>query len=153
MELVRSVPMRQVVIGSALAMAHALLLSPALAQSTALKPATQDEISAYTGMAAINICALNKQEVPLEKALRASVQMFVTVLDGRHGGVIEGVNDGKKLSDQQLINGGTIEMAIRVNSICGKEFTGNNKVQLDKIMADINKAASSSPSKNQPQKN
>ena len=110
-------------------------------QEVNTKPAISEELNTYTGMGAVNICTLNGLGISFDKSLQASVQMFLSVLDGRHGGAIQGIEGGKKLTEKVLINGGVFETILKVDGICGKDFAGENKKLLEKLKADIKKAA------------
>jgi len=118
------------------------LPAASLAQGVQIKPATTEELNTYTGMGAVSICSLNQSGVSFDKSLQSSIQMFLSVMDGRHGGAIQGVDGGKKLPEKVLMNGGLVETIVKVDGICGKDFVGDNKRRLDNIKEEIEKAAS-----------
>ena len=128
-----------------IALTVGLLPISALAQGSTTKvPATQAQMNVYTGMGAVNICALNAESVPLDKSMSASVEMILSTMNALHGDAIQGVNDGKPLERQTLANGSIIEMTVRADAMCGKNFKGEDQKRLSEIINQIKDAESKS---------
>jgi hypothetical protein len=137
-------PVRQLKFG-VIALALGLLPMSAFAQGGPKKvPATQAQMNVYTSMGAVNICALNAESIPFDKSMLASVEMILSTMNALHGDTMQGANDGKPLERQLLANGSIIEMTMRVDAMCGKNFKGEDKKRLSEIISQIKDAESKS---------
>ncbi len=90
-------------------------------------------------MATVNTCTLSELGVTFEIALQSSSRMFASVIEGVHGGMVLGENDGKPLEMTTLINVGAVEIALRTKEACSNQFDEENKKQLDAVLKMISK--------------
>ncbi len=109
------------------------------APAVATKPASQQDVNVYSQMGAINVCVLNTSKIGFDKSLQASLEMIMPVLEGLHGGVIQGVNNGNKLSRDQLVNGMGAQILLRVQQMCGSKLSAADKKTLDGVVSQIRK--------------
>jgi hypothetical protein len=133
---------------SALALALALvgasfgLPGQVLAQQQAApanqRAATSDELNTYIGMAAINMCALSQAKVPFKPAMESNLNMMVSVLSSKHGGLVPGAQ--APLSRDQLANGSLLQVVLRVDAICGKTLPADWKKEFDPLLAQVKQA-------------
>ncbi|AFY27498.1 hypothetical protein [Cyanobium gracile] len=103
------------------------------------KPATDDEITTYMAMAAINMCTLSELKQPFKESLSANAQMVGSVLAQRHGFLVTG--NPNKLTPEQLLNGAVVQIVPRVEAICGKSLSPAWRKDVDSILSDIRKQA------------
>ena len=112
---------------------------PARPQPAATREATQDEMSTYTIMGAINLCMLSQQKVPLQPALDANVYMIGSILAEKHGSRIAGVQVA--LSQQQIIDGTVRNLILASNKMCGPKLPTDWRKEYDRALAEIRKQA------------
>lgn len=121
--------------------------APVMAQTTAIKPATQDEVATYSTMGAVASCDLAvRQQVPLAKSLPATSAMVAYILSSRHGSEIQGVSSGK-LNNEQLIQGSFIQIVGGVRRGCYDKLSAADKKEVDSIISQVEKAAESDNTK------
>jgi hypothetical protein len=105
------------------------------------KPATPEELNTYLGMAAINMCTLSQTKVPFNPAMQSNLNMLVTVLSSKHGGVVPGAQ--APLTRDQLANGSVAQLVLRVDSLCGKTLPADWKKEFDPLLAQVRQALQS----------
>lgn len=105
------------------------------------KPATPEELNTYLGMAAINMCTLSQTKVPFSPAMQSNLNMLVTVLSSKHGGLVPGAQS--PLTRDQLANGSIAQLVLRVDSLCGKTIPADWKKDFDPLLAQVRQALQS----------
>ena len=97
----------------------------------------------YSQMGAINVCVLNASKIGLDKSVQASMEMIMPVMEGLHGGIIQGVNNGTRLPRVQLINGMVAQIFVRVQQMCGPKLSATDKKSVDDVVTQLNNSAKS----------
>ena len=105
------------------------------------KAATGEELNTYLGMAAINMCTLSQTKVPFNPAMQSNLNMLVTVLTSKHGGLVPGAQ--APLTREQLANGSVAQLVLRVESLCGKSLPADWKKEFDPLLAQVRQAVQS----------
>lgn len=102
-----------------------------------LKPVTQQEMSSYMSIAAINVCVLLSEKVDFKTAMRANVQSYGSWISAAHGGIIESINNSKKMSDNQLASGIAQEIALGALQRCEKLLPPTDAKQIQLLMKQL----------------
>jgi hypothetical protein len=105
------------------------------------KAATPEELNTYLGMAAINMCTLSQAKVSFNPAMQSNLNMLVTVLSSKHGGLVPGAQSA--LTRDQLANGSVAQLVLRVDSLCGKTLPADWKKEFDPLLAQVRQALQS----------
>lgn len=113
--------------------------APAAQAGAGVRPATERDVSIYVQMGAVNVCVLSAQKVGLDKSLPAATESIVFVLNGAHGGVIQGANNNQKLTPNQLANGTVFQMVPRIKQLCYDKLASEDKKKVDDVMGQIDK--------------
>jgi hypothetical protein len=103
------------------------------------KPATEDEVATYMGMAAVNMCNLAQLKQPFKEALTANIDMVVTILTQKHGSQLPGITN--KLTPVQIANGSALQIVARVQAFCGSSLSPEWKKEVDTLLSEFRKQA------------
>ena len=119
--------------------------APVLAQGAATKPASQEELLIYNTMGAVSVCDFAvAQQMPLSKSLPPNSRMVAYILTTLHGSEIAGGRSGK-LSYEQLVNGASNYIILRVREGCYDKLTAADKELVDKVVSQLQKEAPAQP--------
>jgi hypothetical protein len=129
-----------VAVGSVAPMRGLAQAAPSAQAAAGTTPATERDVSIYVQLGAVNTCVLSSMKVPLDKALPAITESIVYVLNGAHGGVIQGANNNQKLNPNQLANGTVFQMMPRIKQLCYDKLTAEDKTKVDSVITQINNA-------------
>ena len=111
--------------------------APSAKGAVGTTPATERDVSIYVQLGAVNTCVLSSMKVPLDKSLPAITESIVYVLNGAHGGVIQGANNNQKLNPNQLANGTVFQMMPRIKQLCYDKLTAEDKTKVDGVITQI----------------
>lgn len=124
-----------------------LLLAPLLVMTTILgagpaaaAPASPEEMTLYTRIAAVNVCISRSAGVEFDKAVGIAGETIAQVIQGQHQSQIQQVGN-KKLSIEELRKGSINSAVIGAVEICPKEVPADVK---SKVEAALKKARQSS---------
>lgn len=111
-----------------------------LAQSaTKVQPITQKRLADQTAIAAMTSCILStNKKFSSSLSIIDSIAVTATPVTGYitqvHGGVIAGVNDGKKLPPEQIQQGVFFQTMGMVKSRCYDKLTVSDQKMIDKAL-------------------
>jgi hypothetical protein len=103
------------------------------------RPATNEELSTYIGMATTNICILSQNTVPFKTAMNANLLMVANVLNVKHGGLLLGRQQPLKF--EELADGSVPLVVLRVDAVCGKKLPADWKKEFDPLLARVKQAS------------
>jgi hypothetical protein len=106
------------------------------------RAATADELNTYIGMASINICSLSQAKVTFKPAMESNLNMMVSVLSSKHGGLVPGAQ--APLSREQLANGSLLQVVLRMDAICGKSLPADWRKEFDPLLSQVKQALQAS---------
>jgi hypothetical protein len=117
------------------AAASSTLGSLAVSAPTVSSPrrATQEDLNTYRRMAAVNACFLSQSKVSFNSAFESNVQMVVSVLSTKHGGLMPGVAGPR--THEQLASDALTAIVLQINALCGKSLPADWKTQFDPLLA------------------
>jgi hypothetical protein len=73
--------------------------------------------------------------------MQSNLNMLVTVLTSKHGGLVPGAQ--APLTRDQLANGSVAQLVLRVDSLCGKSLPADWKKEFDPLLAQVKQAVQS----------
>jgi hypothetical protein len=113
--------------------------APAHAQEkvNALKPVSKQTFQTYMTIASINVCELLNEKVDFKKAIKANVLAIASWVINAHGGIIESVNDSKKMPDNVIANGVANDLALGVYAQCNKLLPAADAKQIQQLIKEL----------------
>ena len=106
------------------------------------RAATADELNTYIGMGSINMCSLSQAKVAFKPAMESNLNMMVSVLSSKHGGIVPGAQ--APLSREQLANGSLLQLVLRMDAICGKALPADWRKDFDPLLSQVKQALQAS---------
>jgi hypothetical protein len=89
--------------------------TPAAAASSATSPAatpiSQATLQSYIDVVSINMCTLLKQNIAYPTLYQSGVSTIAAIVIKENGSMIQGVNSGQPLSNDQVFNGTALDLA------------------------------------------
>ena len=98
--------------------------------------ATEKDLFLYRQMGASYLCLASKAEVDFNKGLGIASATFASVITGKHGGAIKGVDD-EKLEEKRLYNAGTFQIVGSALNICPESIPKNIKNDYEKRLKEL----------------
>lgn len=95
-------------------------IAPALAAPKPGSPATEDDMTLYTRIAAVNVCISRTAEIPFDKAAAIAGETMAQVIQHQHGGLIRQVGS-KPLTLEELRKGSINSAVLGAAEVCPKE--------------------------------
>jgi hypothetical protein len=140
---------------SALAFAGLSLLSAtrSYAQSStptsaSSKPISNSELEKFLVVGSISTCVLVQDKVAFETAVRANVTSIGSLVANLHGSQVQGANDGKPMSPQQLTQGLALQLSALAADRCPKIIPEKDIAEIKRAFSELEKLNS----KTQPSK-
>ncbi|MEA5422303.1 cAMP phosphodiesterase [Synechococcus sp. CCY9202] len=94
-----------------------LVLDPLAALAA---PATEEEMSLYTRIAAVNVCIARSAGVEFDKAVSIAGETIAQLIQGQHDGAIQQVGS-KPLSIEELRRGSINSAVLGASEVCPKD--------------------------------
>ncbi len=128
--------------------------SPGYSQdkTDALKPVSKQNLDSYMSIASINVCALLNEKVDFKTAIRANVLAVGSWIINAHGGIIESVNDSKKMQDNVIFNGVANQLALGVYARCDKLLPAADAKQIQQVIKELESGGKTGGSPTAPSK-
>ena len=119
-------------VGSLMAPGEVFAQSPA-----SMQPITQKRLTEQTAIASMTSCILStNKKYSSSLSIMDSIAVTATPVTGFitqvHGGMIAGVNDGKKLTPEQIQQGLFLQTMAMVKSRCYDKLTVSDQKMIDK---------------------
>ncbi len=106
-------------------------------------PLSSQQLNVYFTMGAVNVCSLNKQGVPVKKAMQGSVDQIAMIFYNIHGGEV----DGQKVPQQNLVNVIIPEVLYKTKALCLGELPKADQDQLNATLAQFEAAVKAAQTK------
>lgn len=119
---------------------------PAASQPS--KPISTNELEKFMVVSSINICILLQDKVSFDTAMKANVSAVGSLIANLHGSQVQGVNDGKPMSSQQLTQGLALQAAALAAERCPKFIPEKDLSEIKRAFGELEKVnGKSQPSK------
>jgi hypothetical protein len=102
-------------------------------------PISVGELQKYQVLSAINICSLLQDKVRFEVAVKANIASVGSLIVNLHGSMIQGVNNGQPLTNDQLTQGLSLQIASAAASQCPKLIPEANLADIKKALSGLQK--------------
>jgi hypothetical protein len=116
-----------------LLMASALLAPIAIPAGALAAPASKEDMTLYTRIAAINVCIARAAKVDFDKAVSIAGETIAQVLQGQHQGQIAQVGN-KALSLEELRKGSINSAVIGAVDICPDQVPADVKTKVEQAI-------------------
>ena len=93
------------------------ILNKEIKANKKLQPATEQDLYLYKGMGASYLCIASKAGIEFPKALGVATATYVQVVEGKHGGAVQELGDGK-LEREKLFAGAEFQIVTTAIQYC-----------------------------------
>ena len=124
-------------VGTSLAAFPTYAQAPAASQPS--KPISTSELEKFIVVGSINTCILLQDKVSFDTAMKANVSALGSLIANLHGSQVQGVNDGKPMSSQQLTQGLALQTAALAADRCPKLIPEKDLAEIKKAFGELEK--------------
>ena len=114
------------------------ILNKEIKANKKLQPATEQDLYLYKGMGASYLCIASKAGIEFPKALGVATATYVQVVEGKHGGAVKELGDGK-LEREKLFAGAEFQIVTTAIQYCPDSVPKEVTKKVTKILKENKK--------------
>lgn len=119
---------------------------PSSPTSASQKPISSAELEKFLVVGSISTCVLVQDKVSFDMAVKANVTSIGSLVANLHGSQVQGANDGKPMSAQQLTQGLALQLSALAADRCPKVIPEKDLIEIKKAFSELEKLNQKTPS-------
>lgn len=113
--------------------------APVSSATESAKPILRSELNKFLVVASINTCILSQEKVGFQTVVAANATSLLSLVSSVHGRRVQGENDSKPMTDQQLLQGLALQIADLSIQRCPKVIPEKDIAEVKRVFAELDK--------------